>query len=130
MRERPKASRSGPRRAAHLFGLRAESIAALLLRLKGYRVLARRFAVSGGEIDLVVLRGDTIAFVEVKARGDLDLAAASIGPIKRQRIARAARAWLARNPWAAGFTLRGDAVYVAPRRLPRHAPSAYRLQID
>ena len=40
---------------------------------------------------------------------------------------RAARAWLARNPWAVDFTLRGDAVFVAPGRLPRHAPAAYRL---
>ena len=40
------------RRSSHLYGLKAESIAALLLRLKGYTILARRFVVSGGEIDL------------------------------------------------------------------------------
>ena len=108
------------RRRAYLFGLRAEGVAALLLRLKGYRVLARRFAVSGGEIDLIVQRGQTIAFVEVKARDDLDAAASAILETKRRRISRAARVWLARNPWAAGATLRGDAVFVAPRRLPRH----------
>ena len=122
--------RSRRRRGAHLFGLKAESIAALLLRLKGYSILARRFAVSGGEIDLIGQKGDVIAFVEVKARGDLEAAAGSISATKRRRIARAARVWLARNPWAAGFTYRGDAVFVAPRRLPRHAPSAYRLEID
>jgi putative endonuclease len=128
--------RAGPgertrrRRGAHLFGLKAESIAALLLRLKGYSILARRFAVSGGEIDLIGRRGDVIAFVEVKARGDLNVAAEAISATKRRRIARAARVWLSRNPWAAGLTLRGDAVFVAPRRLPRHAPSAYRLEID
>ncbi len=126
MATRPAAAR----RRAHLFGLRAESVAALLMRLKGYRVLARRFVVSGGEIDLVVLRGQTIAFVEVKARDDLDDAASAIGEAKRRRISRAARVWLARNPWAAGATLRGDAVFVAPRRLPRHVSAAYRLDID
>jgi len=122
--------RKRSRRGAHLFGLKAESIAALLLRLKGYTILARRFTVSGGEIDLIARRGGSIAFVEVKARADLEIAALSIGATKRRRIARAARVWLARNPWAVGLTLRGDAIFVAPQRLPRHAPSAYRLEID
>jgi putative endonuclease len=118
------------RRRAHLFGLRAESIAALLLRLKGYEVLDRRFAAGGGEIDLVARRGATIAFVEVKARDDLDAAAAAITATKRRRIGRAARVWLARNPWAAALNLRGDAVFVAPGRLPRHLASAYTLDLD
>ena len=118
------------RRGAHLFGLEAETIAAWLLRLKGYSILARRYAVSGGEIDLIGRRGRVVAFIEVKARGDLDAALCAIGPAKRARIARAARVWLARNPWAAGLVLRGDAVFVAPGRLPRHEPNAYRLEID
>ena len=124
------AERTKRRRGAHLYGLKAESIAALLLRLKGYRILARRFVVSGGEIDLIARRGGSIAFVEVKARADMEAAAISISATKRRRIARAARVWLARNPWAAGLTLRGDAIFVAPGRLPRHTPSAYRLEID
>ena len=118
------------RRSAHLFGLKAETIAAILLTLKGYSILARRFAAHGGEVDLVVRRGRAVAFVEVKARAVLDAAADAISPAKRRRIGRAARAWLARNPWAASFTLRGDAVFVAPGRLPRHDRCAYRLEID
>jgi putative endonuclease len=118
------------RRRAHLYGLKAESIAALVLRLKGYTILAKRFAVSGGEIDLVARRGGVIAFVEVTARADLEVAAIAINAAKRRRIARAARVWLTRNPWAAGLTLRGDAIFVAPRRLPRHAANAYTLMID
>ena len=106
------------------------AIAALLLRLKGYTILARRFVVSGGEIDLVARRGGVIAFVEVKARADLEVAAIAISATKRRRIARAARVWLTRNPWAAGLTLRCDAVFVARGRLPRHAQDAYRLEID
>ena len=121
---------AGARRRAHRFGLRAETIATLLLRLKGYRVLARRFVVAGGEIDIVAQRGETIAFVEVKARDRLDDAASAILETKRRRISRAARVWLTRNPWAAGATLRGDAVFVAPGRLPRHLGAAYRLDLD
>ena len=130
MSARSPLDRTKRRRGAHLFGLRAESIAVFLLRLKGYSIVARRYAVSGGEIDLIARRGGSIAFVEVKARADLDDAASAISATKRRRIARAARVWLARNPWAAGLTLRGDAVFVSLRRLPRHAPSAYRLEID
>lgn len=130
MSARTPVDKAKRRRGAHLFGLKAESLAVLLLRFKGYSIIARRYAVSGGEIDLIVRRGDSIAFVEVKARADLDDAANAISATKRRRIARAARVWLARNPWAAGLTLRGDAVFVAPRRLPRHAPAAYRLEID
>ncbi len=83
--------RTKRRRGAHLFGLKAESIAALMLRFKGYRILARRFVVSGGEIDLIARRGGSIVFVEVKARADIEIAAISISATKRRRIARAAR---------------------------------------
>ena len=130
MKPRSPVDRTQRRRKAHGFGLDAEWVAAALLRLKGYSILARRFTVSGGEIDLIVRRGGAVAFVEVKARSRLDAARESITATKRRRIARAARVWLARNPWAAGFALRGDAVFVAPGRLPRHTRCAYRLELD
>ena len=130
MRGKGRVERTERRRGAHLFGLQAEQVAAMLLRLKGYQILDRRFVVSGGEIDLIAKRGGSIAFVEVKARADIEAAAIAISAAKRRRIARAARVWLARNPWAARLALRGDAVFVAPRRLPRHSADAYRLEID
>lgn len=106
----------------------AEGLALLALMLKGYRPLARRFAAAGGEIDLIVRRGRTIAFVEVKARATLDAAATAIDARKRARVSRAARAWLARHPLAADATLRADAVFVAPRRWPRHLPNAFEIE--
>ena len=99
--------RTERRRHAHLYGLKAESIAALLLRLKGYTILTRRFVVSGGEIDLVARRGGSIAFVEVKARADLEVAAIAISATKRRRIGRAARVWLMRNPMGGGPDVAG-----------------------
>jgi putative endonuclease len=123
-------AKSAPKRRAHLFGLRAEWIAAVWLSIKGYRVLDRRFSVGGGEIDIVARRGNVVAFVEVKARGDLGAAAVAISETKRRRISLAARVWLTRNPWAMQATLRGDAIFVAPGRLPRHLPAAYMLDID
>ncbi len=120
----------GPRerRAALRLGLHAEVVATLFLRLKGYRILNRRFAAGGGEIDIVALRGSTVAFVEVKLRADLDAAAESIGDVKRRRIARAVAYWRIRNPWSSGFALRGDALLMAPWRWPRHIEDAFSLE--
>jgi putative endonuclease len=110
-------------------GHAAEAKALIALLLKGYRPLARRFSVPGGEIDLIVARGDTVAFVEVKARPQMELAFDAIGAQKRQRFSRAARAWLSRNPWAVSRTLRADAVFVAPRRWPRHVAGAFEMKM-
>lgn len=115
------------RRATHGRGLSAETLALLALMLRGYRPLARRYAAAGGEIDLIVRRGRTVAFVEVKARASLDAAAGSIDGRKRKRMSRAVRAWLARHPLPPEVTLRADAVLVAPRSWPRHVPNAFEL---
>ncbi|WP_298959371.1 YraN family protein [uncultured Methylobacterium sp.] len=117
------------RRATFLRGHRAETLALLALLLKGYRPLARRFAAAGGEIDLIVRRGDVVAFVEVKARPTLDEALAAIDAAKRRRFSRAALAWIARHPASARLTLRADAVFVAPGRWPRHVVSAFEIEI-
>ncbi|QFU17581.1 YraN family protein [Microvirga thermotolerans] len=117
------------RRRTFSYGQRAEWIALLFLLSKGYRPLAWRFSAAGGEIDLIVARGRTVAFVEVKARSAMDDALVAIGAAKRRRFARAARAWLSRHPWTAGMTWRADAVFVAPRRWPRHVEAAFELEI-
>ncbi len=118
------------RRATFLRGHRAEWIALLLLLAKGYRPLARRYAASGGEIDLIVKRGEAIVFVEVKARGAMDDALSAITATKRQRFSRAVRAWLSRNPWAAAKTWRADAVFIAPGRFPQHVIAAFELDMS
>jgi putative endonuclease len=117
------------RQAARTFGVRAEWAALALLTLTGYRVLARNFVAPGGEIDLIAQRGQTIAFIEVKARPDMDQALIAITEQKRRRIARAAQVWLRQNRWAVTYALRGDAVFIVPRRLPRHLPGAFELDL-
>ncbi|WP_375274755.1 YraN family protein [Methylorubrum thiocyanatum] len=125
---RPPPDPEARRRATHGRGLSAEALALLALMLKGYRPLARRFAASGGEIDLIVRRGRTIAFVEVKARATLEAAAIAIDGRKRARMSRAARTWLAQHRLPADAILRADAVFVAPRRWPRHLPNAFEIE--
>jgi putative endonuclease len=120
---------SRSREQAHRQGIFAERFAVAMLRLKGYRILACRYQVRGGEIDIVARRAETIAFVEVKVRPTLDEARTAIDYAKRRRISRATKTWLASNPWAAPLTWRGDAVYIAPWRWPRHEIAAFELDL-
>jgi len=114
------------RQAAQRRGLRAETLAAWWLRLKGYRILARHLRLGVGEIDLVARRGRVLALVEVKRRESLAAAAESVLPRQRQRIARAAEAFLAGRPDLGGLAVRFDVVLLAPGRLPRHIEQAWR----
>jgi len=113
------------RRAAFRLGLSAESRAAALLMLKGYRIAARRFRGPIGEIDIVARRGRRLVFVEVKARGSQDEAAEAITPEQQRRIVAAAQAWLVRYPADRSRDIRFDAILVAPRRWPRHISAAF-----
>jgi putative endonuclease len=120
-------TRSRRARRSGVTGARAEWLAILWLAAKGYRPLARRFGGKGGEIDLIVKRGTTIAFVEVKARGAMGDAQTAITPEKHRLVEARIRQWLARNPWAMEHHLRVDAVFLAPWRWPRHVPGVFEL---
>jgi putative endonuclease len=113
------------RLAAYRRGLFAETLAAWLLRVRLYRILARRYRTPSGEIDLIARRGRTIVFVEVKSRPSEIEALEAVGAKARRRIVRAAELWLAAHPDAAGFDLRFDVVLVVPGRLPRHLVSVF-----
>lgn len=116
------------KQAAFRLGMSAEGKAALFLIAKGYREVARRWKCRAGEIDLIMRRGNLIAFIEVKARATLDGAAESVLVRQRRRIVAAAEAWLAAHPEHAGYDMRFDAVLIAPRALPRHIESAFEAE--
>lgn len=107
-------------------GRLAEFVAALFLRLCGYRILARRFATHVGEIDLIARRGRTLAFVEVKARASHAEALAALRPGQRRRIERAAAQFLAGRPALADACIRFDLVTIGRFGLPRHVVDAWR----
>jgi len=115
----------GARRAAERRGRFAELAALVLLCAKGYRPVARRVRTPHGEIDLVVRRGETLVFVEVKARASLQAAAEAVSPRQRARIARGAGWWLAARPAFGHYTLRFDVVLVAGRLPRRHIAGAF-----
>lgn len=115
------------RARAERAGRRAEAVAAWWLRCKGYRVVARRSRQPVGEIDLVVRRGGTLAFVEVKARATRAGVAEAVTARQQNRIARAAESFVARDAGLQGLVLRFDVMLVTPGRLPVHIPNAWHI---
>ena len=104
----------------------AERRAALFLRLKGFRIIARGYKAPVGEIDIVARRGNLLAFVEVKARATLDGAAEALNQRQRRRIERAAGWFLAARPEMLGCELRYDLMLITPWRMPVHIGDAWR----
>jgi putative endonuclease len=113
------------RQRAERRGHGAERLSIWLLRLKGYRILARRFRVPSGEIDLIARRGRVLVAVEVKARPAFDTAAEAISARQRRRIVRALEHFRARHPDLAALDCRFDVVMVAPGHWPRHLRDAW-----
>ena len=118
--------KTGARRLAETRGRGAETAAALWLRLKGYRVLARRMKTPAGEIDLIAQRGRILAFVEVKARATAEAGAEALRPRQRDRIARAAEAFVRTRPDLADLDWRFDLIVVTGGWRPRHLADAWR----
>ena len=112
------------RRDAEKRGRGAETIACWFLRMHGWRILARRARVPGGEVDIVAKRGRTLAFVEVKARGTEDSAAIALDEWRLRRVAVAAERLMPR--YMDGVDeVRIDAIFIVPFRWPRHLPNVW-----
>lgn len=112
------------RQQAEKRGRGAERLAAWYLRLRGWRILAQRARVPGGEVDIVARRGRTLAFVEVKARASDDAAAIALDQYRLRRVAVAAER-LAPRFMQAGDDIRIDALFIVPGRWPRHLPDVW-----
>lgn len=107
------------RRAAERRGRGAETLACWYLRLKGWRILARRARVPGGEVDIVARRRRTLAFVEVKARATEEASALALDEWRLRRVVVAAER-LSPRYMRDGDEVRIDALFIVPRRWPRH----------
>jgi len=112
------------RQKAERGGRRAERLAAWWLRLKGWRILAVRARTPVGEVDLVARRGRTLAFIEVKARASEGAAAWALDDWRLRRVAAAAEALIPRYT-REGDIVRIDAIFVVPRRWPRHMTNVW-----
>ena len=101
--------------APHLVcGERGEDLAVRVLEREGYVILARRYRVRAGEIDIVALDGRCLVFIEVKARRSLRCGdpADAVTARKRRKICAVATDYLARHAVTAE-ACRFDVVTVA-----------------
>lgn len=119
------------RRTARRWGLWAERLCVLSLRMRGYRILARGVRIAGrghhaGEIDIIARRGNVVAFIEVKARSDRETALEALRPTQKQRIMRSAEAFIVRTPGLSDADVRFDLMIVMPWRWPDHLIDAWR----
>ncbi len=101
-------------------GYRYESYAADWLAARGLRIVTRNFRCRVGEIDLIAHHGDTLVFVEVRARtaSRFAAAAATVDRRKQQRLLRTAQLYLQKHPAAAQSPCRFDVIAIQPRQCP------------
>jgi putative endonuclease len=120
--------------ARQTFGRLGEALAARWLEARGWRVLDRRYRVGHRDIDLVVERGDTVAFVEVKARHSAELGdpIEAVNWRKRNDLARSAAVWIDRRG-AGERVFRFDVIgvlVVNGRVRIRHVEDAFRTPLS
>ncbi len=120
--------------ARQAFGELGERIAERWLRRSGWRVVHRRFRSGHRDIDLVVERDGTVAFVEVKARRGTRFGQPieAVNWRKQRELARSAKVWIDRHGRppesyrfdVVGVLLDGEHVRV------RHVENAFELRIS
>jgi putative endonuclease len=86
-------------RARVILGKTGEDLACAELEKRGYAIIARRYRRRGGEIDIIARDGETIVFVEVKAREGhaFGKAAEAVTAFKRRRLTQLAADYMARR---------------------------------
>jgi len=123
----PKTKTKAQKQSHEKAGRRAENLACLYLRLKGYRILERRFKVRQGEVDIIARKGDIIAMVEVKQRATEAAAENSVSAENQSRLMDAGEIYInhARHLRDTAFELRYDFLYVIGRWKIRHITNAF-----
>lgn len=109
-----------------------EKIALFYLRLKGYHLIEKNFTVKNGtgagEIDLIMKKGKTIVFVEVKKRKTYILAAQAIDIQNQVRVVKSSGVFFQKYPQYKSYNARFDAVLFQDNSYwPKHLKSAWRV---
>jgi len=111
-------------------GLMGEQQAEAYLCERGMTVVARRYRAQDGEIDLILLDGETAVFCEVKARprGMAGSGLMAVTPAKRRRMTHAALAFLVEREWM-DRPVRFDVVEISAQGV-MHVPNAFMASAD
>jgi len=110
---------TSPPNPVQALGRTGEDIACRYLSGKGYKIVARRFRMFRGELDIVARDGRTLVFVEVKARSDASHGRPeeAVTPGKQRQLRRIAQAFLVAHPHP-GVACRFDVVAILLRGGP------------
>lgn len=103
----------------------SEYLAALSLMLRGHRILAMRYKVKAGEIDIIARKGDLVSFIEVKARATAQDSIFAVNSLTQQRIRNASLHWLQGQKDAGALSYSYDIIAVRPWRWPQHFRDAF-----
>ena len=119
--------------ANQVLGEAGERHAEAWLVARGWTVLARRFRSGHRDIDLIVERGDTVAFVEVKARHGARFGhpVQAVDWRKQRQLIRSAQVWADRYG-RTGQAFRFDVIGVlieGHRTRIRHVENAFALAV-
>jgi putative endonuclease len=107
-------------------GFAAERKAVWWYRLRGWKILGENVWAGGNELDLIVRRGRTLRFVEVKEKGGsrfgdpLEMVTVE----KQRRLRRAAESWLGARPELARLSVGFDVIAMRGGRIQR-VPQAF-----
>ena len=108
-------------------GLAAEHSACHALAQDGWSILGRRVRTQAGEIDAIAEKAGLLAFVEVKARPTLAMAAAALGARQQARLMKAAEIVMGQHPEWGQAGIRFDVVLVDAQSRVRRVADAFRL---
>jgi len=109
------------------FGREGEEFAGSILEGEGWTILARNFKAGRGEIDLIALKEDLLAFVEVKCwsrNGPSDLGN-SVDKGKIRRIIETSKIFLSKYRQYSGKKIRYDVFLLSPDRQPKRYEGAF-----
>lgn len=101
-----------------------EERAALMIREAGLELIARNFNTRMGEIDLIAQSGNTLVFIEVRARSNtrFSSAAGSVDRRKQARLIRTAQYYLKKHPARAHCACRFDVIAFEPPQSTAEQP--------
>jgi putative endonuclease len=113
-------------------GQHAEDLAQRYLQTRGMRLISRNWACRSGELDLVMLDGDTVVFVEVRYRRHVAWGGAleSVDRRKQQKLISAAQLFLQKEHRWSKYPCRFDVVAIGASASATEEPNWIRNAFD